>query len=436
MEGRILAGRYELTGRLGSGGMAAVWHARDRTLARDVAVKLLHPSLAEIPAYSERFRREARNAAALSHPNIVAIYDTGTDDDTPYIVMELVEGTSLHELLRSRGPLPVERTARVGRAVLAALAHAHARGLVHRDVKPGNVLIASDGTMKVADFGIAKGLAEATELTQTGTLIGTASYLSPEQAGGGRATASSDLYALGCLLYECLAGSPPFSGDNPVAVAVQHRQAPVPSIRDRRPDVPQDLAAALERALAKDPAARFSSAGGMDAAIAATGLAEAPDRPAELAATTVDLSGASTAAVHRGAEPTERIGAGATTPLPSKPPPPDRVGRALRILGVALLLAAAAWLVAFAFTSGNRGTSPPDTSPSPTSSPVAPGAVGSPEPSPTPSPSPTPTPEETRGATPGSPKAPRTPRLDLPGLEANEPSEPTPEPTPEQSPSP
>jgi serine/threonine protein kinase len=275
VEPKTIAGRYELASRIGSGGMGTVWRGRDLLLDRDVAVKLLHEGLAADASFAERFRREARAAASLSHPNIVAVYDTGDGEEggVPFIVMEFVAGESLSALLRRNGPLPVEDTVRIGRAILAALAHAHARGLVHRDMKPGNVLFdAETKHAKVVDFGIAKGMEDTAGLTRTSGLIGTAAYLSPEQVSGKAATPVSDVYAVGCLLYACLTGEPPFGGDTAVVVAMKHLQEPVASLRERRPDVPPQLEAVIMHALAKDPADRFSSAQEMDAALAATGL--------------------------------------------------------------------------------------------------------------------------------------------------------------------
>jgi serine/threonine-protein kinase len=278
---RTLADRYELETKLGSGGMGTVWKATDTLLGRTVAVKLLHEGLASDETFSERFRREARNAASLGHPHVVTVYDTGEDarenGGIPFIVMEYIEGESLHQMLNRQGPLPVEDTARIARSILGALAHAHGRGLVHRDMKPANVLFdASTGNAKVVDFGIAKGLEDTGGLTKTSGLIGTAAYLSPEQVDGHDATPSSDLYAVGSLLYACLAGEPPFSGNSPVAIAMKHLRDPVPSLAARRPDVPPDLEAVVMRALEKDPANRFASAADMDAAVAATGLDNRP----------------------------------------------------------------------------------------------------------------------------------------------------------------
>jgi hypothetical protein len=273
MAERTIADRYDLESKIGSGGMGTVWKATDRLLHRTVAVKLLHEGLASDAAFAERFRREARSAASLGHPNIVTVYDTGEHDHVPFIVMEYVEGESLHQMLNRHGPLAVEDTARIARSLLAGLGHAHGRGLVHRDMKPANVLFdAHTGEAKVVDFGIAKGLDDTGGLTRTSGLIGTAAYLSPEQVNGAAATTRSDLYAVGCLLYACLAGDPPFSGTTPVAIAMRHLRDPVPSLSARRPDVPADFEAVILRALEKDPARRFASAAEMDAAVAATGL--------------------------------------------------------------------------------------------------------------------------------------------------------------------
>jgi serine/threonine protein kinase len=208
LQGRVLVGRYALGAMLGAGGMAQVYRARDRVLRRTVAVKVLSPPYDQDPELVARFGREARAAAALSHPNIVAIYDSGADGDLHYLVMEHMEGETLAALLRREGPLAPGRAALVAHQVCQALAAAHARGLVHRDVKPGNLLLSSAGLVKVTDFGIAKAMATPT-LTGDGTLLGTAAYLSPEQAQGRPVDARSDLYALGCMLHELLTGTPP-----------------------------------------------------------------------------------------------------------------------------------------------------------------------------------------------------------------------------------
>jgi len=280
MTPRTLAERYELSSKIGSGGMGTVWRSKDKSLGRDVAVKILHEGLASDAIFAERFRREAKSAASLAHPNVVTVYDTGEDDGVPFIVMELQDGESLHTRLHREGVLPAEDVARIGRSTLAALEHAHSRGLIHRDMKPANVLLdATTHEAKVVDFGIAKGIEDTGGgLTRTSGLIGTAAYLSPEQVSGRSATPESDLYAVGCLLYACLVGEPPFGGGSPVAVAMAHVRDPVPALGGRRPDVPPDFEAVIMRALEKDPARRFSSAEEMNEAIAATGLDKMPAR--------------------------------------------------------------------------------------------------------------------------------------------------------------
>jgi serine/threonine-protein kinase len=242
--------------------MARVYLATDRVLERQVAVKVLSPSDAQDPLFVERFRREARAAARLSHPNIVAVFDSGSDADQPYLVMEYVPGESLAQLLHRQGRLAPGRAVGLAIQVCAALAAAHAQGLVHRDIKPANVLVGEDGQVKVADFGIVKAAA-ATALTGTGTVLGTAAYLSPEQAQGHPVDARSDLYGLGCVLYELLCGSPPFGSGvdrSPVAIATRHvRELPEPPSA-RNPQVNPALEAVVLTALAKDPAERYQSA--------------------------------------------------------------------------------------------------------------------------------------------------------------------------------
>src|SRR5580700_1478390 len=269
---RLLGGRYELDGIVGRGGMAEVFRARDIRLDRIVAVKTLRDDLARDQTFQARFRREAQSAASLNHPSIVAVYDTGEDLvgnlPVPYIVMEFVDGRTLRDLLRDDRRLLPERAAEITDGVLRALDYSHRNGIVHRDIKPGNVMLTRTGDVKVMDFGIARAVSDAqATMTQTAQVIGTAQYLSPEQARGERVDARSDLYSTGCLLYELLTGRPPFLGDSPVAIAYQHvRENPVPPSRVD-PEVPQWADAIVLRAMEKDPRDRYQSAAEMRADI-------------------------------------------------------------------------------------------------------------------------------------------------------------------------
>ena len=265
----VLEARYELGHRIGGGGMAEVVEAYDRKLDRRVAVKLLRNGASD-PRAHERFVHEAHAAARFTHPNVVRVFDVGEAGGQPYLVMELVEGRTLRQVIDDRSQLPLEQALAVADSLLAALAAAHAHGLVHRDVKPANVLIGRDGRVKLADFGIAKAVeGVASSLTATGQVIGTPAYLSPEQVDGQEATPRTDLYAVGVVLYEMLAGVPPFRSDQPFAVALAHRHDPVPAIEEHRADVPPALAAVVTRALEKDPAQRYASAGEMRRALEA-----------------------------------------------------------------------------------------------------------------------------------------------------------------------
>jgi serine/threonine protein kinase len=263
--GSSVAGRYVLEDLVARGGMGSVYRARDEVLARPVAVKILHPHLSQDEGFLARFRREAVAAAGLSHPSIVAIYDTGHDvgedgADRHYIVMEHCAGGTLTDVLASEGPFAPDRATHVAAAICSALDFAHRAGVVHRDVKPDNVLFSDDGTLKVADFGIAKAAYASGDITTTGSILGTVTYISPEQAEGREPDARSDVYSTGVLLYELLAGRPPFAGETDVATAMMHlREAPKP-LRALKPQVPRQLDAIVMKALAKDPAARWGSA--------------------------------------------------------------------------------------------------------------------------------------------------------------------------------
>ncbi|MGH8998404.1 MAG: protein kinase domain-containing protein [Acidimicrobiia bacterium] len=310
---RVLGGRYRLRRELARGGMATVWEADDRVLTRRVAIKVLHPHLAGDDGFRMRFRREAVAAAGLAHPHIVTTYDTGRDSDLAYIVMELVQGITLGRLLRSGGPLPVAKAVDIAAQVADALACAHAHGIVHRDVKPANILLRPDGHVKVADFGIAKAGA-SDDLTRTGVVMGTAKYLSPEQVSGRPAEARSDVYALGIVLYEMLIGQVPFVGDTELSTAVARLTASPEGLRERRPDVPPGLEAVVLRSLARHPEERFGTAEEMRSGLLA---------------------------VAHPAEDTMTPPAGVAVP-----PPPRRLGAKLAtVAGVVTLLAGSAALL-------------------------------------------------------------------------------------------
>ncbi len=269
-EPRVLGGRYEVGSPLGRGGMAEVRRARDTRLGRQVAIKLLRPDLAGDPTFQARFRREAQASAGLNHPNIVAVYDTGEEKDPvsgvsiPYIVMELIEGHTLRELLRDGRKILPDRALEFTAGVLDALAYSHRAGIIHRDIKPANVMLTSSGRVKVMDFGIARAVADTSAtMTQTAAVIGTAQYLSPEQARGETVDARSDIYSAGCLLYELLVAQPPFRGDSPVSVAYQHvRETPVPPSQID-PMVTPSMDNIVLKALAKDPADRYQTGSDM-----------------------------------------------------------------------------------------------------------------------------------------------------------------------------
>jgi len=332
MIGRSIGGRYRLIAPLGEGGMATLWRAVDEQLDREVAVKLLREQYGNDAGFTARFRQEARAAGSLSHPNIVPVYDYGSDaDGTQFIVMQLVDGQDLATLLRERGTLSVEDAVRVALAVSAALETAHRRGLVHRDVKPGNILITDDGDVKVTDFGIARAVSE-TSMTVTGTTLGSVHYFSPEQARGDEVTGRSDVYALGIVLYEMLTGRRPFEADSAAGVALKRLNEDPPPPSSIRP-VPAGLEAIIMRALERDPARRFPDAGSfaealrtwrrdpnaqLPAAAAAAGVAAAADSPAPVAAP-VPRSGEPTLYVPPPvARPSDRM------PRSAAPPPPRR----------------------------------------------------------------------------------------------------------------
>jgi eukaryotic-like serine/threonine-protein kinase len=262
----LFDGRYRIVRKLGSGGMANVYLAEDQELGRRVAIKILNDRHANDDQFVERFRREAKNAAGLSHPNIVSIYDRGEAEGTYYIAMEFLDGRSLKELIVSRGPAPISVAIDYTRQILGALRFAHRNGIVHRDIKPHNVLVDSEGRLKVTDFGIAR--AGASQMTEAGSIIGTAQYLSPEQAKGSPVDQTSDLYSVGIVLYELVTGAVPFTGDTPVEIAMKHLSAIPDPPSSHRAEIPLELDKVVQRALAKDPHERYQTAEEMDADLA------------------------------------------------------------------------------------------------------------------------------------------------------------------------
>jgi serine/threonine-protein kinase len=276
-----LGGRYRLDERIGGGGMGEVWRGTDEVLGRTVAVKIMLPALLDEPGFAERFRAEARTMARLRHPGVVDVYDYSSDSTTAFLVMEYVDGDPLSRTLGRVGRLTAARTMALVAQAADALEAAHASGIVHRDVKPGNLMVRADGTLVLTDFGISR--SEIAGITGTGAVLGTASYLSPEQAAGQVATAASDVYALGVVGYQCLAGRRPFEGDNPLEIAMKHVQAPPPPLPA---DIPPAVREIVIRALAKDPAARWPSAAALAAvarqaaAVLGPGAATAASPPA------------------------------------------------------------------------------------------------------------------------------------------------------------
>ena len=355
---RIYSGRYELTHLVARGGMAQVYRAVDRQLDRPVALKVLFPELSVDKTFVERFRREAQAAANLSHPNIVPVFDWGEDDGAYFIVMEYIDGRSLSAVLRDPQRLDPRQVAMIGAGVAAALGFAHRHGVVHRDVKPGNVLITPEGEVKVTDFGIARAINTEESLTQTGAVMGTAAYFSPEQAEGKGVDARSDIYSLGVVLYEMAVGRPPFTGDSPVAVASKHVRDDPALPRAVNPRVPVALEAVIMKAMAKDPAARYGSAEELRADL----LRFAEGRPVEASdATLTSVMGA----VGAGAATTSMMNAtGRTAAVPASSRPSatakeeeERKKRTRRLvwilIGLLVLLGIIAFFLLRSFLGGN-----------------------------------------------------------------------------------
>ena len=329
MSAQTVGGRYRIGRSLGHGGMATVHLARDEELGREVAIKRLSEALSGDEIFRERFMREARTAAGLSHPNIVGVFDVGEEEGIPYIVMECVEGRTLAELLAENGRIDPDRTVDLVLQACAGLEHAHAAGLVHRDIKPQNLLVREDDTLKIVDFGIAKPV-DGTQLTLAGTILGTAAYLAPEQALGERVTAAADLYSLGAVTYELLSGRPPYEFESLAELPVKQREGPPPPIDG----VPEELQDVVRRCLAPDPG----------------------DRPASAAGLAHELAQASTEA------PTESVPAAeatAATEVIGRPRSEVRISRSHATAAAVLGVAALAGGLAFGLTRGDDDSPPP-----------------------------------------------------------------------------
>jgi serine/threonine protein kinase len=325
-----LGDRYRLGERIAGGGMGSVYRAVDGNLDREVAVKVLRRELVDDPTFLERFRREARAAAALSHPGVAGVYDYGELGGSAFIVMELVEGETLAERIAAEGPLPWREAFAIGEQVARALAAAHAHGLVHRDVKPANVLLGRGGRAKVTDFGIAKAASSAT-LTRTGMVLGSANYVAPEQAKGDDVGPAADQYSLGCVLFEAVTGRPPYGGANPVAIATQHVSSPVPDPRQDLPDLPLPAASLIRQALAKHPGDRFPSASSMAEALTAAATPNPGAWVAQDPHSGEPQEPNSRVAPHRGAPHPDPAVPG--PPVGERSPPGERAGSGVHSLG-------------------------------------------------------------------------------------------------------
>ncbi len=350
MTDEVIADRYELEELVGTGGMSSVYRARDRLLERHVALKILHPHHSSDEDFVQRFRKEARLVAQLSHPNIVTVIDRGDDGGRQFIVFEYVEGENLKEVVTREGPLPLRRVLELALQIGRGLAFAHSQGLVHRDVKPQNVLMNGDDQAKVTDFGIARSIDVDVGVTQTGTVLGTSAYIAPEQASGGDITPQTDVYSLGVVLYELLTGEVPFPGESFVAVAMKHINDPPPTLLERRPDTPPRLAAAVDRALAKEPGERFGSMDDFVAELSACLAELGPEADADATM----IVPAALASAERGSRPPRGVrvpaGRSGSSPWPFLVP----------LIIVAAALGAVGLYFAVTRTGvGNLGSSPP-----------------------------------------------------------------------------
>ena len=394
--GTVLGGRYRLVELLGQGGMATIYRARDNKLERDVAVKVLRPEYGADPDFIDRFRHEAQSAASLNHPGIVAAYDYGTDPVGPFIVMELVEGEDLATIIRRTGALPPRAAARLVAQSARALAAAHDRGFVHRDIKPGNILVTREGRVKVTDFGIARALSESA-LTLPGTTLGSVHYFSPEQARGATTTPASDIYGLGLVLYEALTGSRAFTGDTTDAIALARIGAAPPSPRATRPEVPAELDAVVRRALAPEPDDRYANGNAMAAALESAIQASDDTSPTTIVATPVVSGEPAPGPAHHAERPaTARPRAG-----PSRRATGGRTSRSTPS-GVAVALLALMGIVvgaiAVAALPGNAEPLPSDT--------PSQAVIETPTPTPKPTQAPSPTPKPTAKPTASRTEAP------------------------------
>ncbi|HLM33744.1 MAG TPA: protein kinase [Gaiellaceae bacterium] len=335
MIGELIANRYELQELAGSGGMSSVYRAYDRLLERLVAIKVLHEEYSKNPEYVERFRREAQAIAQLSHPNIVTVIDRGEHEGRQYIVFEHVAGENLKEAVQRLGPLPVGRALALAHQAARGLAFAHQHGVVHRDVKPHNVLIDSEGTAKVTDFGIARSLVREDGITETGTVLGTSDYLAPEQAAGQRVDACSDQYSLGALLYELLVGDVPYPAPNVVTAAMRHMNDPVPSVRAVRPEISPRVDAVIRRTMAKRPEDRYPTTDALIGALEACILEERQEAVVDAGQTEIF----------------QRPGSGLAKPRPG----PRRSGARWLAVALGLVLIAAAVSVGVLWTRDGNG---------------------------------------------------------------------------------